>query len=189
MKIKTKFFAVIFFASSLSACSMHTPSDVDLANFPNQAEYTVSDIELESSLCNLVSREEIGSLLEMAVESEANPMLTKNPSIKECHYFNRENNFTGVAIIANLDNEKQSAKEMYQKAVENSRNVLKITTTELTGVGEQAVYYSPNANSTTIDALKNDIWLNLSISGDQENQRLEKGKQIANLVFDSLANQ
>lgn len=173
--------AGIFLVLVLTACSNQTPADLDLANFPNQAEYTVSPENPSESLCNILSREELSSIVGFSLNSEANPSLLNQEFLKECHYSNNENQFS-LAMIAHYSTGQQTAAQQYLNNQNSLKSDLKAKLQDLNYSNLIGIYYSTDSQTTTFDIKFPTAWLNFSISGGNTSEHLKMAKSIIDLA-------
>ena len=183
---KTHLITTILGITLLSGCNQQASSPTVTTKTPEKtAVVTGSQIV---SLCKTLTDQEVSQITGKILVATDDFLTNQTQYLQGCRYKN--NNAYSVSIITNKTQpDVITAKEQYNQALDMQKNGEFKTNAdikELTDLGDAAFYWS-NKEMIQLNALKQDKWIALTMSLDDNgdtNTTLEKAKKITNLIFE-----
>ncbi len=149
----------------------------DISSYEKNNQIGTEEIVIASQeLCEIVQPEEVGEIIDQNINL-AQPI--KDVPIS-CYYQNTDNQ-VGVATIVHISQENRSVVEEYDESEEFFENIETID-----DFVDKARIVDLSEQSSTMDFLRGDVWINITIRSGSPDQRIEQGKSIASLIFKRL---
>jgi hypothetical protein len=179
--------------ATLSACAQPIKAPEANLETPKVADQKLTESKPAENkaveakdLCQLLTADQVSAILGYTVTTK--PLIPASATLTSCNYESTDTDLGfGLTIIANYDNQYQTAKSAYQLAIEGQAEGLDpaiATVSKITGVGEEASFTDAPFNAILIAVNKN-VWLTASMAGDSA-ERNEQIKTIVNAAFEVL---
>lgn len=145
-----------------------------------------SNQQTAGDLCNILTAKMVSDVLGYEVVAD-HKTLPQTETATGCDYESMDTGKGfGVTIIANYDNQYQTALEGYQQAVDYQKNENKLVkVNELAGLGDKAVTTEAPL-MTSILSVKGKVWVTLSRASKPSQEAFDKLKLITEKAFKVL---
>jgi len=187
-----KLSAALVISIALSGCGptpapSNTPAEQSSVSSSSSESANKPAIVATKDLCQLLPASEVSTILGYTVTS-GESMMPNGPTLTSCKYTSSDTSKGyGITIIANYDNDSQTAQAAYTDAVNFQRQALDVSVVSIvnvSSVGEKASLTSAPMMGTLIAVNKN-VWITLSMAGKNEG-RDEAIEKVAQKAFEVL---
>lgn len=142
--------------------------------------------KVAGDLCDILTAKMVSDVLGYEVVAD-HKTLPQTETATGCDYESVDTSKGfGVTIIANYDNQFQTALEGYQQAVDYQKNENKLVkVNQLAGLGDKAVT-TEAPFMTSILSVKGEVWVTLSRASKPSQEAFDKLKMITEKAFEVL---